>query len=73
MKKCSIVFVETGEHGGKGFNVYMEGAKEEWNGMTPEEALNKLSPSEFWCLRCFQICACIMEQTGVMKESHRPS
>lgn len=73
MKKCSVVFVETGEHGGKGFEVYMEGAKSEWSIMTPEEQLQKLSPAEFWCLRCFQICTGIMAQAGVIMEGRRPS
>lgn len=73
MKTCSVVFTETGEHRGKGFEVYMQGAKEEWNRMTPEEQLQKLSPAEFWCLRCFQICSGLMAEVGVIQESRRPS
>ena len=72
MKRISIVFVETGEEEGRGFHVYLDGAKPEWDKLTPEEQLKQLSPAEFWGLRCFQICSGIMRETGVVKTVTRP-
>lgn len=67
-KKVSIVIEETGEHGGKGFNVYMEGLSQEASNMTTQEQMDKLSPADFWGLRLFQICTGILKETGVIHE-----
>lgn len=71
LKRVSIVFVETGEADGKAFDVYLDGADAAWNALTPDEQLHQLSPAEFWGLRCFQICADMMQKTGVIKTVRR--
>lgn len=72
-KRVCIVFEESGEHGGKGFNVYLDGLSKEANTMTSEEQMNKLSPADFWALRCFQICTGIMKDVGVIDKVMRRS
>jgi len=67
-KKVSIVFEETGEQDGKGFNVYMEGLSPEVDKLTDEEQIHKLSPADFWALRSFKIVTGIMCTTGVVQK-----
>ena len=70
-KRVCIVFEETGEQGGKGFHMYLEGLSPEACKMTTEEQMNKLSPADFWGMRMFQICTGIMKDTGVIYETKR--
>lgn len=70
-KRVCIVFEETGEHAGKGFNTYLEGLSKEAETMTTQEQLTKLSPADFWGLRMFQICSGIMHEAGVITEVKR--
>ena len=65
-KKVYIVFEETGEGGGKGFNMYLEGMSIEANRMTSKEQMDKLSPAEFWALSMFRVCTGVMGETGVI-------
>ena len=70
-KRVSIVFEETGAAGGMAFNVYLEGHDVTSSEMTAEEQLQKLSPADFWALKCFQICGGVMRQAGVVTEEIR--
>lgn len=72
-KRVCIVFEESGEHGGKGFNVYLEGLSLEATTMTSQEQIDKLSPADFWGLRMFQICIELMKKAGVVYEERRRS
>lgn len=70
MSKVMIVFEETDNAILKSptFQVYLEGMtkerREEIDRMTPNEQLHKLTTSEFWALRCFQICGSLMKESG---------
>jgi len=55
-----IVIEETGEHGGKGFNLYLSGDKER----VGKVADDQLSPAEFWGSKLFLICASAVQKTG---------
>lgn len=68
-KRISIVFEETpATHDGLGFNVFLDGIsdvrRDEISAMTPEVQLQELSTAEFWALRCFQITAGALMQSG---------
>jgi hypothetical protein len=67
-KKTYIIFEETGEYGGKGFNVYTEGLSPGVDKLTSEEQVNKLSPADFWGLRMFQIVTGLMREAGVIQQ-----
>lgn len=70
-KIVHIVFEETGEFEGKGFNVYLDGVNKEVYNMTDEERITKLSPADFWGFECFKLCADIMRKAGAL-HSVRP-
>lgn len=71
-KRISIVFEEGPVvEDGIGFNVFLDGLsqvrREEIDAMTPEQQLEELSTAEFWALRCFQITANAIRQSGAMR------
>lgn len=70
-RKVSIVFEESEEFGGRGFNVYLDGVVPEAHNMTDGERVNKLSPIDFWAFECFRICMALMKKTGAF-HSARP-
>lgn len=77
LKRVSIVFDENESHGGKGFNVYLEGLSPQAvaiiNSGKSEEMIDKLSPAEFWASRMFNICVSIMFNQGVVQSVQRSS
>lgn len=76
MKAISIVFREGKKLGGDDtFEVFLDGfsneRKKEVEAMSMEEQTTKLSASEFWALRCFQICMSAIANSGAMHSVKR--
>lgn len=67
-RKVSIVFEETGEQNGSGFNVYLEGLDRDIRLV----ASDKLSPAEFWASKGFSILIGVLRQAGVV-QTERPN
>lgn len=70
--KVAIVFEEKdAEAGGIVFNVYLEGLSETrleyLKTLTHEQQDNEMSTAEFWSLKCFQIVAEVLKQTGALR------
>lgn len=65
-KKIMIVVEETGEHDGKGFQVYMAGDVERI-GQVPK---NELSPAELWGGELMSVCIQVLKQAGVIESKH---
>lgn len=70
--RMSIVFEEKGAaNGGIVFNVYLEDFSETrleyLKTLTHEQQDNEMSTAEFWSLKCFQIVAQVLKQTGAFR------
>jgi len=67
-KRLAIVFVETGEADGHGFQVFLEGAAGvKWK---REE---DLTAAEFWAVKCFAIVVDLLQHTGAAVSSEKPT
>ena len=66
LRKVTIVIEETGEQGGKGFNVYMGGDSERLlAGIQPEQ----MSIAEWWGSKLFSICCHALRQANVINST----
>lgn len=65
LRKLMIVVEDTGEHGGKGFNVYLDG---DIDRLQAGIAVDDRSPAEHWGLELFRVCGEIITQTGTGRE-----
>lgn len=66
LKTINIVIQETGEEGGKGFNVYMSGDKDrlvQQGGITEGE----MTPAEFWGYKLFGMVVKVLKEAKAVK------
>lgn len=66
-RTVKIVIEEDGTHGGKGFQLYMEGDKERIGVIAQDD----LSPAEFWGMALFRLCCNAVVQTGSAERVRR--
>lgn len=62
-QRISIVFEDTGEDGGHGFNVYLEGHTRNFFKIKEEDR----SGAEFWAARSMEIVVSVLKEAGVVK------
>lgn len=63
LRRVTIVFEETGEEGGSGFNAYLAGDKDR----IPFVPVDELSPAEYWGGATFSLCIQAMREAGVIQ------
>lgn len=62
-RKLMIVIEDRGN--GREFNMYMAGDKDRIDRVPEKE----LGPAEFWASKLFTICAQVLEEAGVLKQT----